>query len=102
MVVASRGRTLEASIRSGSFRLGRVQRRRQSRPAVEQKRCYRHIGADVSQKRRFPRNAEVRRVNHRSLQILSTAWSDVTNNWAGNRAQRFTIDGGAIPVNRFW
>ena len=58
VVFASRHGTLEPSVRSNSFRLGGIQRRRHSCPALERwkQRC-RDTGTPVSSKDRFPRNA---------------------------------------------
>src|SRR5207302_11494368 len=79
LVFASRARTLATPGRSAPFCAGRVQRRRQSRPAMERwKRCRRCTREEVPQKYRFSRNTEIRRVHYRSLPILSTPWQNVT------------------------
>ena len=58
LVFASRHGTLEPSVRSNSFRLGGIQRRRQSCPALERwKRRCRDTGTPVPSKDRFPHNA---------------------------------------------
>ena len=79
VVFASRNRTLGPPGRSHCFRSGGIQRRSQSRPALERrKRRLGDIGAPVSSKHRFSCNAQIHRVNRRSLQILSATWKDVS------------------------